>query len=121
MHNPQTVDLLVSLAYCSASDGSMDEPFPSGLGLRVPPPGPSAPSVAQTAVYALPGVTHQPPPPEVPKELTKGPDGLCDFDDLTVSQVGLQQYLFFLLENDLHILSSRCDPPSRNSSTHCHR
>ncbi|KAF9007058.1 hypothetical protein BDQ17DRAFT_1351337 [Cyathus striatus] len=47
IHNPVTVDLLVSLAYVSAAEEAMDDPLPVGLGLRVPP------SQNQTSTNAL--------------------------------------------------------------------
>ncbi|KAF8797821.1 hypothetical protein BYT27DRAFT_7204023 [Phlegmacium glaucopus] len=89
IHNPLTVDLLVSLAYASASDGAMDEPLPVGLGLRVPPPSSSGTSGLQ-----------QPPPyyvdntiavsaPSVPKTFTISADGLCEFDELDLMQMRL--------------------------------
>ncbi|KAJ3509436.1 hypothetical protein NLJ89_g5227 [Agrocybe chaxingu] len=83
IHNPQTVDLLVSLAFCSASDGSMEDPFPVGLGLRVPVPSASA------GQYSAPtGVGHQNPQPvESPRVITPGTDGLCDFDELLAPQM----------------------------------
>ncbi|KAH9475092.1 Ubiquitin-conjugating enzyme E2Q-like protein 1 [Psilocybe cubensis] len=89
LHNSQTVDLLVSLAYVSASEGVMDEPLPIGLGLRVPLPS-SAGAVQAHPNYV--GWNTQPAPtvvPETPKTLSPGPDGLCDFDDLTHSQMRL--------------------------------
>ncbi|CAA7264437.1 unnamed protein product [Cyclocybe aegerita] len=83
IHNPQTVDLLVSLAFCSASDGSMEDPFPVGLGLRVPIPSASA------GQYSAPtGVGYQNPQPVEPQRvITPGPDGLCDFDELSAPQM----------------------------------
>ncbi|KAF8968508.1 hypothetical protein BDZ97DRAFT_1798782 [Flammula alnicola] len=89
IHNPKTVDLLVSLAFVSASDGAMEDPLPIGLGLRVPLPSSNA------ATYAQPPNTHPynqqniapAVVPEAPKVLVPGPDGLCDFDDLTLSQM----------------------------------
>ncbi|KAF8881664.1 hypothetical protein CPB84DRAFT_1817227 [Gymnopilus junonius] len=83
VHNSQTVDLLVSLAYVSASEGSMEDPLPIGLALRVPLPTGSI--LAQNQGYYAPN-----PAPEVPetlKTLVPGPDGLCDFDDLSVGQM----------------------------------
>ncbi|KZT30052.1 hypothetical protein NEOLEDRAFT_302770 [Neolentinus lepideus HHB14362 ss-1] len=34
--HPTSVDLLVSLAYIAATDGALEQPLPTGLGLRVP-------------------------------------------------------------------------------------
>ncbi|KAI6096682.1 hypothetical protein EDD16DRAFT_1671551 [Pisolithus croceorrhizus] len=36
--NTETVDLLVSLVYVAAAEGALEEPFPHGMGLRVPVP-----------------------------------------------------------------------------------
>ena len=85
IHNPLTVDLLVSLAYVSASDGAMDEPLPVGLGLRVPPPSNPATTSLQTSI---PYVN-----PTVPSTLTISADGLCEFDELDLHQVRIYSYL----------------------------
>lgn len=61
----------------------MEDPLPIGLALRVPLPTGSI--VAQNHNYysnTTPAVTD-----ETPKTFTPGPDGLCDFDDLTIGQV----------------------------------
>ncbi|KAI0795943.1 hypothetical protein C8Q75DRAFT_846922 [Abortiporus biennis] len=42
---PTTVDLLVSLAYCAAADGALDDPLPIGLGLMVPAPYAATPAI----------------------------------------------------------------------------
>jgi hypothetical protein len=66
----------------------MDEPLPVGLGLRVPLP--STLAIPNPVVIAQSLYSPAPPPvQETPKDLEPGPDGLCDFDDLTLSQVGL--------------------------------
>ncbi|TFK19866.1 hypothetical protein FA15DRAFT_626277 [Coprinopsis marcescibilis] len=39
VHNPQTVDLLVSVAYVAAAEGNLDDPLPIGLDMRVQHPG----------------------------------------------------------------------------------
>lgn len=88
IQNPQTVDLLVSLAYSSAVDGVMDEPFPIGMGLRVPLPtsttiAPQSQSYPSFAGFQL----QQAKPPEIPKELQPGSDDLVDFDELTLEQM----------------------------------
>ncbi|TFK51185.1 hypothetical protein OE88DRAFT_1658981 [Heliocybe sulcata] len=36
--HPTSVDLLVSLTYIAAAEGALDQPLPTGLGLRVPSP-----------------------------------------------------------------------------------
>ena len=63
----------------------MDEPLPVGLGLRVPLP--STLASANPVVIAQNMYTPAPPVQETPKEFEPGPDGLCDFDDLTLSEV----------------------------------
>lgn len=77
IHNPYTVDLLVSLAYTAAIEGALEEP-PVGIALRVPEPragiigrqgGPSAVS-AKTA------------------NIVVDEAGLCDFDELSLPEVG---------------------------------
>jgi ubiquitin-conjugating enzyme E2 Q len=107
IHNPLTVDLLVSLAYNSASEGAMDDPLPVGLGLRVPTP-------------ITPEFTAQPPlnlyfannaavsTPTVPNMTNIAADGLCEFDELDLNQVriysylSVQDYLIHLLDEALH-------------------
>jgi ubiquitin-conjugating enzyme E2 Q len=73
-HNTQTVDLLVSLAYCAAVEGVLDEPLPIGLGLRVPIP--AASSLPQGPInHRVSDIPWTFTPPT-------GEDGLCDFDRL---------------------------------------
>ncbi|KAJ6570445.1 hypothetical protein DFH09DRAFT_1313054 [Mycena vulgaris] len=38
IHNSETVDLLVPLMHSAAAEGVIDESFPMGMALRVPPP-----------------------------------------------------------------------------------
>ncbi|KAF9566809.1 hypothetical protein CPC08DRAFT_703781 [Agrocybe pediades] len=64
MHNTQTVDLLVSLAYVSATEQAMEDPLPIGLGLRVPYPS----NVTETTIAV-------------------DAKGMCDFDDLSLNQM----------------------------------
>lgn len=94
MHNPQTVDLLVSLAYVSALENSMEEPLPIGMGLRVPIPSASD-YIAPTPSYNAFGQSTQPAPVEIEKELLAGPDGMVDFDDLTLQQVRHRPILYY--------------------------
>lgn len=84
LHNPKTVDLLVSLAYVSASEGVMEDPLPAGLGLRVP-----LPADVVALPKSRPTVGGAPPQYEErrAKVLTCGPDGLYEFDDLSLTQV----------------------------------
>lgn len=78
----------------------MDDPLPVGMGLRVPRPDsnkiPPAPHSYLASMPVAPGMPVQYlPQPVVPvqeKEFTPGPDGLGDFDDLTVSQVRFQLF-----------------------------
>jgi ubiquitin-conjugating enzyme E2 Q len=86
MQNPQTVDLLVSLAFTSAGEGTMDDPLPIGMGLRVPLSDAAAMST-QTSNCSWYRGTRPTPVPEVPKDLQPGPDGLVEFDELTREQV----------------------------------
>ena len=61
--NTEVVNLLVSVTYIAARDGTTEGPFPIGLGLRIPP------------LYKL----------AVPVDA----DGLCDFDQLDHGQVSV--------------------------------
>jgi len=64
----------------------MEEPLPIGMGLRVPMPS------TFTAVNPVPQYPYPTTPAavqETPKDIERGPDGLCDFDDLTLPQVHL--------------------------------
>lgn len=59
------MDLLVSFAYAAAAEKVLDEPLPTGMGLRV-----RIPEKASSS-----------------KVVQVGSDGLCDFDDLDIHQV----------------------------------
>jgi ubiquitin-conjugating enzyme E2 Q len=86
--NPETVDLLVSLAYNAAAEGVMDKPLPTGLGLRVPLPDSRAQPGSVAPLYLRGGVTLPPADLDIPtKPLTRGRDGLYDFDAMNVHQV----------------------------------
>ncbi|EIN06501.1 hypothetical protein PUNSTDRAFT_115057 [Punctularia strigosozonata HHB-11173 SS5] len=76
--NPAVVDLLLSLTYCAAAEGVLDDPLPVGMGLRVPPPmaGVSTSNRQIIAVHA--GSAVSPPKAD-------GPDGLCDFDVMDIA------------------------------------
>ncbi|KIK53259.1 hypothetical protein GYMLUDRAFT_49424 [Collybiopsis luxurians FD-317 M1] len=93
IHNPETVDLLVSITYSAALEGALDEPLPIGMGLRVPPPDPSTVITPQNRFPGgiLPGITanHAPPAPPVPVNAppVADADGLCDFDALDIRQM----------------------------------
>lgn len=83
VHNPKTVDLLVSIAHSAASEQAIDEPLPIGMGLRVPLPDQSKfPDVLSQAASSplLVNTTSIP----TTSSIVKGSDGLCDFDDLTL-------------------------------------
>ncbi|CCM01551.1 uncharacterized protein FIBRA_03609 [Fibroporia radiculosa] len=58
--NPETVDLLVSLAYTSAVKNELDDPLPVGMGLCVPHPDPTP---------------------------LRAPNNVCDFDTLDKNQM----------------------------------
>ncbi|KAL4062668.1 hypothetical protein J3A83DRAFT_4381480 [Scleroderma citrinum] len=66
----ETIYLLVSLAYTAAAEGALGEPFPRGMGLRVP-----------RAPWSNVEVDD---------------DGLCDFDALTVDE--MQIWIITLLD-----------------------
>ncbi|KAL4066326.1 hypothetical protein V8B97DRAFT_2025481 [Scleroderma yunnanense] len=68
--NSETIYLLVSLAYTAAAEGALGEPFPRGMGLRVP-----------RAPWSNVEVDD---------------DGLCDFDALTVDE--MQIWIITLLD-----------------------
>ncbi|TFK43105.1 hypothetical protein BDQ12DRAFT_165045 [Crucibulum laeve] len=93
IHNPQTVDLLVSLAYDAATEHAMKEPLPIGMGLRVPHPGP-APNVQPQYRHHMAWNGQPVPVQEEPIHVPKGPavpgdDGLVEFDDLDIGQMRL--------------------------------
>lgn len=107
--NPEVVDLLVSLAHVAASEGALEEPLPVGMGLRVPVPKVSASTPAQHPVYHV-GVhgTTAPPPLEPPRACVVGPDGLCEFDELALVQVGwIELYDFHTLRACLYLSLAR--------------
>lgn len=87
------MDLLVSIAYTAAADQALDEPLPTGMGLRVPVPDLKK-SVPVAPVNSLPRWSHPnigiSATPLVPTahSLTPGPDGLCDFDEMDILEVG---------------------------------
>jgi len=93
IHNPQTVDLLVSIAHSAATEGVIDEPLPIGMALRVPLPDVNKllPAPAPT-MYNLIATSVQQPGTAI-----VGSDGLCDFDDLSRSQVYIEHILLILL------------------------
>lgn len=66
------------MAYAAAAEGTMDDPLPIGMGLRVPLP-------AQSSIVAPPpsrgGLAPVPDAPSNRKPVV-GNDGLVDFDDL---------------------------------------
>ncbi|TFK72251.1 hypothetical protein BDN72DRAFT_836432 [Pluteus cervinus] len=81
VHNPEAVDLLVSIAYSSAVEQSMEEPLPKGMGLRVPLPDAAKAGAAPTTYQNRQQVqttwtTGDLPIPDI--------YGLVDFDDLPV-------------------------------------
>ncbi|KAJ7187359.1 hypothetical protein C8R46DRAFT_880049 [Mycena filopes] len=86
IHNPETVDMLVSLTYCSAAEGALDEPLPVGMALRVPPPD-QARITAPAPTHPHYGHQQAPPPPPVNVEYVVGTDGLVDFDTLPITHM----------------------------------
>jgi ubiquitin-conjugating enzyme E2 Q len=105
LSNPATVDLLVSITYAAAAENVLDEPLPIGLGLRVPVPdvqvppntqgqspawlylgGVPMPLAGPTATFQA-GYGHPPVMDKTTNKIQVGTDGLCDFDDLSISEV----------------------------------
>ncbi|KAJ4466482.1 hypothetical protein C8J55DRAFT_527332 [Lentinula edodes] len=101
IHNPETVDLLVSITYAAAIESALDEPLPIGMGLRVPLPDVTKVLPPQTSYSALQtrvmiagghlqnSIATPPPttPTESPRPPVVGSDCLCDFDDLDLQQM----------------------------------
>ncbi|KAJ7463040.1 hypothetical protein FB451DRAFT_1095249 [Mycena latifolia] len=89
MHNPETVDLLVSLTYSAAAEGVVDEPLPIGLELRVPPPDKARIAVPQPTPYQMHVNPAQPAAAPQPAAVVyqTGTDGLVDFDTLPVEHM----------------------------------
>ncbi|KXN88395.1 hypothetical protein AN958_07377 [Leucoagaricus sp. SymC.cos] len=106
IHNPHTVDLLISLAYTAAAEGVLEEP-PVGMGLQVPVPrGGIVPTHHVRTAQAL--GTTQPQEQTISSPQT-GRDGLCDFDQLTLPEmryviVTLLDTLPSLFEMRTHLL-----------------
>lgn len=66
----------------------MDEPLPVGLGLRVPPPTQNSLESTSLPTLSFVDITTTPvSTPAVPKKLNISEDGLCEFDELDLSQV----------------------------------
>ncbi|KAL0572423.1 hypothetical protein V5O48_009541 [Marasmius crinis-equi] len=95
IHNPRSVDLLVSLTFVSAAEGVLDDPFPVGIGLQVSTPDVSKtvdPALARGHMSAMAvGFAHpqtQPQPVVAAQADTPLPaDGLHDFDQLSQRQM----------------------------------
>ncbi|KAL0059054.1 hypothetical protein AAF712_014231 [Marasmius tenuissimus] len=96
MHNPRSVDLLVSLTYASAAESALDEPFPVGIGLQVPEPDVTRVQDAPPSMHGFvngPGMfqahtqaSNQPQVP-VPTQVPASFSGLRDFDQLSPKQM----------------------------------
>lgn len=91
IHNPQTVDLLVSITHSAAAEGVIDEPLPIGMALRVQLPDVS--ELAAPPVSFLSIVPQQATAPAQPGTAVVGPDRLCDFDDLSLPQVSIERFV----------------------------
>ncbi|KAJ3740793.1 hypothetical protein DFH05DRAFT_1528585 [Lentinula detonsa] len=102
IHNPETVDLLVSITHAAAAENVLDEPLPIGMGLRVPPP--DTPKDIPSPIYAASSVTGRttagvtmmnngavaPVAPSLQPQTQTQPvgfDGLYDFDELGLQQM----------------------------------
>lgn len=84
INNPETVDLLVSIAYTAAADQSLGEPLPLGMGLRVPVPDVKRCVAPLANVWSYAGVPAVAPTPVPPKP---GLDKLCEFDEMGILEV----------------------------------
>ncbi|KAG6911970.1 hypothetical protein DXG01_000218 [Tephrocybe rancida] len=86
IHNPKTVDLLVSIAHSAATEQVLNDPLPIGLGLRVPAP--DASKIQEPPRhYSFATATPQPgiePPVSHSIPVNIGSDGMCDFDELSL-------------------------------------
>ncbi|KAF8078632.1 hypothetical protein FPV67DRAFT_1604087 [Lyophyllum atratum] len=89
IHNPKTVDLLVSIAHSAATEQVINEPLPIGLGLRVPPPDASkiqelpkyhnlTAGIQEQASSSAPSASHQ---------TNQAQEEMCDFDDLPLPKM----------------------------------
>lgn len=78
------------MAYTAAADQCLGDPLPVGMGLRVPPPDPArcvAPQMPNRIVMTIPGQVPLDPIARVVP--IPAPDGLCEFDDLGILEVGI--------------------------------
>ncbi|KAJ3717151.1 hypothetical protein C8R42DRAFT_724779 [Lentinula raphanica] len=91
IHNPETVDLLVSITHSAAAENVLDEPLPIGMGLRVPLPDPTKVRAAPPNTTILNQIEAaaptNSPPPQAQNQPVIGSDGLCDFDELEPQQM----------------------------------
>ncbi|KAJ7320981.1 hypothetical protein DFH08DRAFT_713280 [Mycena albidolilacea] len=85
IHNPETVDLLVSLCYSAAAEGVLDEPLPKGMALRVPPPDKARITAAPVAPHHMYNQPAAVPVADVDYQV--GLDGLVEFDGLPVEHM----------------------------------
>ncbi|KAJ6460480.1 hypothetical protein C8R47DRAFT_994015 [Mycena vitilis] len=86
MHNPETVDLLVSLTYSAAAEGVVDEPLPKGMALRVPPPDKARITAAPVNNYQV-HMQQAAAAPTTAVNYQVGLDGLVEFDLLPVEHM----------------------------------
>ncbi|KAJ6451098.1 hypothetical protein C8R47DRAFT_1221896 [Mycena vitilis] len=86
MHNPETVDLLVSLTYSAAAGGVVDEPLPKGMALRVPPPDKARITAAPVNKYQV-HMQQAAAAPTTAVNYQVGLDGLVEFDLLPVEHM----------------------------------
>lgn len=79
------------MAYTAAADQCLEDPLPVGMGIQVVRPDPArcfAP-VHRGQVITPNSLSHVPPVP--------GPDGLCDFDELGLLEVGDHQCILIYI------------------------
>ncbi|KAJ3560459.1 hypothetical protein NP233_g10827 [Leucocoprinus birnbaumii] len=82
IHNPHTVDLLVSIAYSAAVEGVLEEP-PIGMGLRVPlPKNGTNPASHLRGIQPVTTNASDNNPLPIPPPPQPGVDGLVEFDEL---------------------------------------
>jgi ubiquitin-conjugating enzyme E2 Q len=95
--------MLLSITYIAAAEGVLDEPFPIGIGIRVPKPDITKVLQAPTTnahllnVPGATGVAQQPAPPPPRRDVFVGNDRLCDFDELSPQEVSVPP--FGIIEN----------------------
>lgn len=81
------------MAYTAAADQCLEDPLPVGMGIQVSPPDPAR-CIAPLYRVAPGQVAVNPLARVMP---VTGPDGLCDFDDLGLLEVGDQRCILIYI------------------------